>query len=519
MTPLFVHAGAAAGLVTFAWLVLRLRLPLGTSVMVSRASLAALLLAPLALALIGRLLPPVSLPAAEALVTLSAPSGDESTPAMSPRSAPLEPHASQVVAWTWAGGALVCLSHLGWQFRRLRRHVRTLSPLPADELPGLAHVRFPHGTQFLADPGASGPYSVRCFRPCVVFPSGFQHTVTAEQLTAVLRHEGAHLRHRDAWSLLVWKLVAAACWWHPLAWRLPGLIEALHERRADAESVSSPAEALALSRLLLHVAEMPALAHAARPRNARLLHARLAHLLGPPELTCPAPRKWGLAFCGVASCALIAGCGTLLPRKGVPASTEDLEVTLHRLAQQAMREGKPISGPIIALEVKFFSSDKKQSSNSQPPRTLTWEVAQAEQSRLMAARAVTTTSYPRVITANDREVVIRSVLHRTVPTLDGGRKGTAQVDEGTILRLQPVRQKDGRYAVKVDLRLTGEIGAEVIGGTKYPVFSTSTHTATVKVRSREVVVFEGLSDAQGRAVSMHLGLDVVGWVSDPERKD
>ncbi|WHZ20787.1 MAG: Ferric siderophore transport system, periplasmic binding protein TonB [Rhodanobacteraceae bacterium] len=68
-----------------------------------------------------------------------------------------------------------------------------------------------------ADPSV-GPALVGAWRPCIVVPRDFDERYGDAERRLILAHEDMHARRRDGWWCLVAQLVAAAFWFHPLAW-------------------------------------------------------------------------------------------------------------------------------------------------------------------------------------------------------------------------------------------------------------------------------------------------------------
>lgn len=123
---------------------------------------------------------------------------------------------------------------------------------------------------------------------------------------------------------------------------------------------------------------------------------------------------------------------------------------------------------------------------------------------LLADRQTVSTSYPRVLTKNNREVVIRNVVNKpvlaasssTTPGVGGTTTASVQyLPIGTTINVLPKVKSDGTVEMTVSLQLSNIIGSEIIGGNPYPVASSRLYTAPLKVESGYTVAIAGLDEA------------------------
>ena len=121
-------------------------------------------------------------------------------------------------ALLWLAGALVLAALFLRNYRKCLAAFRTALPLthPAvlewrNQIPALRGVPIRQCDRI------GTPLTYGLFRPVVLLPKGFCCD-RRDELGYVLLHEGAHIRHRDAW----WKLFLAAAlcvhWFNPLVW-------------------------------------------------------------------------------------------------------------------------------------------------------------------------------------------------------------------------------------------------------------------------------------------------------------
>ncbi len=154
---------------------------------------------------------------------------------------------------------------------------------------------------YLGEPGLAAC----CYgflRPRVAVTAGLLAHLDDEELTAVLAHEGHHLRRRDPLRYLVFHAVAAAAFMFPVAPAVRRRLEVRTELAADRAALAvAPRGALAAALLAaLAGAETPIIGAA----RLSATEARIAHLSGTPAV--PAiPARTVVASLGLL--AVIAG--------------------------------------------------------------------------------------------------------------------------------------------------------------------------------------------------------------------
>ncbi len=114
-------------------------------------------------------------------------------------------------------------------------------------------------------------------------------------------------------------------------------------------------------------------------------------------------------------------------------------------------------------------------------------------------------SYPRVLTRNNREVVIRSVVNQPVlassSSVTPGIGGTttasiSYLPIGTIINVLPKQMNDGSIALSVSISISDIIRQDNIGGNLYPVASTRVFKAALSVTSGYTLAIAGLEQAK-----------------------
>ena len=123
---------------------------------------------------------------------------------------------------------------------------------------------------------------------------------------------------------------------------------------------------------------------------------------------------------------------------------------------------------------------------------------------LLKDRHTTAVSYPRVLTMNNREVVIQSVINQPVlaassSTTPGvGGTTTASVSYlpiGTVINVLPKKLADGSVQLNVVITISTIVGTEVIDGNPYPVASSRVFHAPLRVDNGYTLAIAGLDEA------------------------
>ena len=195
--------------------------------------------------------------------------------------------------------------------------------------------------------------------------------------------------------------------------------------------------------------------------------------------------------------------------------------------------------PLIAIEVKFFETTKdpsrqigvdwsgaldgglrlqplrpgasrpqprpprrhRRSTDSDPERQRCERISI---NALLKDRETTTVSYPRVLTRNNREVSIQSVVNQPVLAATSTSSVTAggvsssivsYLPIGTSINVLPKRMANGRIQLQVLITISSIIGSEVIDGNTFPVATTRQFTAPLEVESGWTLAIGGLDEA------------------------
>jgi beta-lactamase regulating signal transducer with metallopeptidase domain len=155
---------------------------------------------------------------------------------------------------------------------------------------------------------AQVPFLCGLWRQRVVVPDKFCDRKYEEYLPAIFAHELAHAQAHDVWWNTLVRIVAAALWFHPLAWKMPQARSASCEDVGDAVSATYVGDARFYSRVLARVAlellSRPATTAVAMARTAEISRRLDALARTVPYRSVP---RWALA--GTASVCLAVALG------------------------------------------------------------------------------------------------------------------------------------------------------------------------------------------------------------------
>ncbi len=135
---------------------------------------------------------------------------------------------------------------------------------------------------------------------------------------------------------------------------------------------------------------------------------------------------------------------------------------------------------------------------------LNFEFVQAKLRAFAADSETKTVSYPRMVTTNNREVMLRSVVNQPVlaatasTSLGAGATTTQSISYlpiGTVLNILPKRLGNGKIQLNIALTISSIIGEEIINGNPFPIASSRVYNAPVEVDPGYTVAIGGLDEA------------------------
>ena len=217
------------------------------------------------------------------------------------------------VAAAWGAGVVVMLLGLAREARSLARLRQARAPARVRDALERLRARGLVSTLPAASVAAvATPQVVGWRRPTLLLPARLSTQLEPDELDAVLLHELAHVRRSDLrWNLLQ-RLLLAALWFHPVAWRLQAGVARERERCCDALAVRYGASRSALARALVKLAEGRARPVLAMPvSRGEGLVERVRALIEPARDDTPAMTRIAAALALSAACLLAIGAGRL----------------------------------------------------------------------------------------------------------------------------------------------------------------------------------------------------------------
>jgi beta-lactamase regulating signal transducer with metallopeptidase domain len=259
---------------------------------------------------------------------------------------------AQTLLLIWATGAALGAIRLMVHHRRLIR-LRGGS-LPADA--GLAsdlkavrdslNVRQPVEVRIARR--NSSPFLCGMRRPLILVPAALSAGLSAEQRSALLAHEVAHVRRNDIFWCMAFRGATALLWFHPLMWKVAGAHELACEQEADRLAAGGEEKRGDYARLLAQVALRVLTIAPGEPRLALSMSSQIAgrveYLKRP--LSTAWRRRHTMAAAGMATGLFLAAAGCEFTTRGpidvnAPIEFKKVEVVVKDEA------GKPIEGVVI----------------------------------------------------------------------------------------------------------------------------------------------------------------------------
>jgi beta-lactamase regulating signal transducer with metallopeptidase domain len=252
-----------------------------------------------------------------------------STPVPSTVETDIRAHATAWMVTVWmAGVALLALRH-GVGHLRIRR--LRAGALPAD--PDLLALVATKSRRL----GAPLPRVLLCdrirvpavtgwLRPVLLLPLGVVSALPPAQLEALILHELAHLRRRDALIEAGVTLLECLLFFHPAVWWLGRELREAREQCCDREALAAGAAADGLARGLLAVADGAIAPAPALAATGGQLTERVRRILG-----LPGPRRWrmrGLMASAVVPALAVAATACAARSEPPTASLRDALVAV-----------------------------------------------------------------------------------------------------------------------------------------------------------------------------------------------
>jgi beta-lactamase regulating signal transducer with metallopeptidase domain len=217
-------------------------------------------------------------------------------------------------ALIWASGAAIMAARLAlgaWALRRLP--TRPASAATVEAVGRLASRWGGRLSLQVREAEVDAPQVIGLRRPMLLLPPRFCDRLGPDEREAVLLHELAHAARGDFGWNLVQRLILAALWFHPTAWRLYRRLRQEREARCDALAVRRGASPAGLARALVRLAEDRSRGRLGMALSNRSdLAVRLRRLVDAGAQRPPARVAGGLALLASALCVLTLGAGRLV---------------------------------------------------------------------------------------------------------------------------------------------------------------------------------------------------------------
>ncbi len=156
------------------------------------------------------------------------------------------------------------------------------------------------------------------------------------------------------------------------------------------------------------------------------------------------------------------------------------------------------------IEPTAFDPSNPSTFNLPTTAIVSFEAINVKLRALAQDKNTKSVSYPRMVTTNNREVLLRSVVNQPVlagtasTSVGGGATSTQAISYlpiGTMLNILPKRLGDGKIQLHIALTVSRKIGEEIISGSPYPIASSRVYQAPVEVDDGYTVAIGGLDEA------------------------
>lgn len=200
----------------------------------------------------------------------------------------------------------------------------------------------------------STPTTIGWIKPIVLLPATAATGLTADQLTAVLAHELAHIRRGDFLVNMIQSLIEVIFFFHPVVWWISSQIREERENCCDDLVTSRLSSKKTYAESLLKLAEAQSAPNPALNANGGKLLNRIQRLVNPCQRKESSP--W-LAFCIATACmAFLVLALNTTPH--LNAQESDKPTQEHKL-EKAPKEAFDPSKFVENMEVSVVDTDGK----------------------------------------------------------------------------------------------------------------------------------------------------------------
>ena len=142
----------------------------------------------------------------------------------------------RALPWIWLAGVVVLLGRMAIGYLSVARLTRGAGK----------------GDVVFSD--VSVPFVVGLTRPVILLPRSADEW-PADRMDAALRHERAHVRRKDLWTLLLSHIACAVYWFHPMVWMVADRLRREQEQACDDAVILSGFEPASYAEALMAAAQ------------------------------------------------------------------------------------------------------------------------------------------------------------------------------------------------------------------------------------------------------------------------
>jgi bla regulator protein blaR1 len=258
---------------------------------------------------------------------------------------------------TWIFFAVLGLLRIAfglWRIRCLRHACSAvnLAHLDPGVLATFQEFRPKRPVALLASESARVPMAIGFFQPAIIVPKWVLRELSAQEISAILIHEFAHLRRWDDWSNFFQKLVRALFFFHPSIWWVDRQLALDREIACDDAVLGATNRAHDYARCLVGLAEKSLLRRSltlaqAAVHRAQHISVRISQILDASRPR--ATRISRIALAGVTALAAICLVALLQSPTLIAVSSATIAtvVPAERLENTAALRANPYQGSTV----------------------------------------------------------------------------------------------------------------------------------------------------------------------------
>ena len=241
---------------------------------------------------------------------------------------------------------------------RLHVHLARLNSetsQPNSELQELAsqiqsRLRIQHAVEVQISDAVTSPFVCGLLKPVIILPRQLAQQLSADEASALLSHEMAHLHQHDLFWCVAWRWMQAVCWFHPLVWHIPAVHNLACEQEADRVASGQLADQASysqmLARLALRVLALPVIETKLTLNGGSEIARRLNYL------SQTGMRRWNMwhsmAALGLVASLFAITAGCQLTQSGPANANTSASVAFKQVLVVIQdQDGHPIAGVTV----------------------------------------------------------------------------------------------------------------------------------------------------------------------------